>query len=93
MANDEGTAVRTNRSGKVVATKRDGTPLFIRMTKEEHERFQACVLLDAELHGGEVNASVVVRRLIRAFCAATEDIGASPVAREAAKVLRKKAKV
>lgn len=85
-------AITKTRTGKLKATTREGKPLFIRMTAEEKKEFEECILVDADIHGGEVNASVVVRRLVRAFCRATRAIAESQEALDGAKVLRKKAR-
>ena len=87
-------AVSKTRSGKLKTKTRgaaEGSPLFVRMTAEERKEFEECILVDADMHGGEANKSVVLRKLVRAFCRATRTIAASPEAVHAAKILRKKA--
>jgi predicted deacylase len=83
-------SVTTKKSGKVVKVTRDVSHT-IRMSVEERDEFNACVILDAAMHGGEANASVVVRRLMREFCRKVKATSESEVARDAAKVLKKRA--
>jgi hypothetical protein len=88
MGKARGTKVAA--SGKVIAAKQN-EQLLVRFTPDALERFRACVTLDAHIHGGDVNLTAVVRKLCHAFCERVETIAASPEAKEAAKVLRKKA--
>jgi len=91
MANEkEGTGIKVTRSGKVKRANAD-TQLIVRTTAEVAERFKACVLLDATIHGGDVNYASTMRRMIVEYCNRIEAVASSPVARDGAKVLRKKA--
>lgn len=88
MAKATGTKVAA--SGKVIAAKHDH-PVLVRFTGDAFERLNACVRLDAHIHGGEVNVTNVIRKLCHAYCERIEATAASDVARDGAKVLRRKA--
>lgn len=84
-----GTGTKVAPSGKVKREKQDVQMTF-RATGELVDRFQACVLLDARIHGGDVNYNSVMRQLVTQYCNRIESTANEPVAVEAAKVLRSK---
>jgi len=91
MASGEGTGTKVTPKGKVKRAKQTETSFPLRCTSELSDRFQACVLLDARIHGGDVNYSATLRRLMVEYCNRIETTAASDNARNAARVLRKKA--
>jgi hypothetical protein len=91
MASGQGSGTKVSRSGKVVRAKQTETSFPLRCTAELSDRFQACCVLDARIHGGDVNYSSTLRRLMVEYCNRIERTAASEVATEGAKVLRRKA--
>lgn len=84
-----GQTTRTLPSGRVVRSGQEKA-INIRIGKEELERYNMCVVLDAKLHGEDVNGASVLRRLIRQYCDRIETTSASEQGQQAAKVLRKR---
>lgn len=83
-------ALKTSKAGKVTRTVRN-KGFHVKMTEAELERFGLCVVAEAAMLGGDANASNTARALIRQYCDRIEAIAKSETARDAAKVLRRKA--
>ena len=86
-----GSGTKVLPSGKVKRAKQTETSFPLRCTAELSDRFQACCLLDARIHGGDVNYSSTLRMLMTSYCKRIEETAESENARMAARVLRKKA--
>jgi hypothetical protein len=89
MQKNQGTAIKVSNTGKVRRSKQDVQMTF-RASGELVDRFQACAVMDAAMHGNDVNFNATMRQLLTAYCNRVEATAASPEARDAAKVLRKK---